>query len=220
MRKDKYEDQIAVLKQVYGDMHHEHGAGPKGVGWQSPISQQVRFGAIVRGLDFTPHSILDVGCGYGHLAPLLDGTWLSHIHYNYTGIDIVQEYIDYANEHFGRLGQFFCQDSHTYADLMGENSYDLVVGSGVTGMWQDPYHLLTDMWFMARKCMAFNWCTEVSSLTVDRALAFAHSVGCKNWLINHNYLTNDYTMHMYKHELLTVDNQFEEVGEVEELVSV
>jgi len=198
MRKDKYKDQLAVLKQVYGDMYHEHGEGPNAVGWANDYTQRIRFEAITRGWKAIPSSILDVGCGLGLLAGILDSTWLSHIAYTYVGIDIVQEFIDSATKNYGNLGKFVCQDSHTHADLVGENAYDLVIGSGVTGMWQDPYQVLTDMWFMAKKWMTFNWCEDVSPLTVDRVLSFARQVGCNIWTLDHSYLPNDYTIHMFK----------------------
>ena len=222
MNKSKYDDQLAVLKQVYGDMHHEHGFSPAALGWKNKDTQTARFHAIVKGLDLVPGSMLDVGCGFGELAVFLDSTWFSHIHYSYVGIDIVEEFIRVADRKFGHLGRFVCQDSHTHADLVGENAYDLVVGSGVTGMWEDPYRVLTDMWFMAGKCMVFNWCEDVSSLTVDRVLSFARSVGCNRWVLNHSYLPNDYTIHMYKPSPGEIVPSYwrEEVDTSKELVGV
>ncbi len=45
--------------------------------------------------------ILDVGCG--------PGDWvLKFPNSEYVGIDISQEYIDNANNRFGKLGRFYC----------------------------------------------------------------------------------------------------------------
>lgn len=216
MHKDKHEDQLELLRMVYRDSILEHGATAKGVGWSDETSQVERFKVLTQGISLGRKFILDVGCGYGRLAFHL--MW--HHSYplpNYTGIDIMPELVLEAQKRYGRFGTFHPFDAKYWADEMGENAYDVVLGSGVVAMWHEPIPLLIDMWHMAKECMAFNWNTNTSNLTVDRVLALCREVGCKRWNINHNYLPDDYTVHMFKDNTGKVES---EDGAEKELVSV
>lgn len=197
MRDSEHDNQVKVLQQMYGDLHHEHGETPMGVGWGSRKGQYARFHALLNyKKHLNPHNILDVGCGYGGFFTFVRMFKSKRI--GYTGIDIVEDYIEIAKTRYPRNGSFQCRSVKEHAEIWGENAYDLVVGSGVVGWWNDPFQPLTDMWYLAKKCMAFNWHEDTSQLTVQKALAFAEMVGCSDWTIQHDYLEKDYTVHMYK----------------------
>ncbi len=68
--------------------------------------------------------ILDLGCGNGRFIDILgDKT------FKYTGIDNLQEFIDFAKEKYGDKGKFVCGDA---LDLPSQNSeFDIVVSFGV-----------------------------------------------------------------------------------------
>ncbi len=66
--------------------------------------------------------VLDVGCGTGELLPYLPAN------IDYTGFDMLQSYIDYANKKFAGKGKFLCIDVNENLEaIFPENSYDLIL---------------------------------------------------------------------------------------------
>ena len=76
------------LAAYYGPLLAEHGNHYRGVGWVAEHLQSVRFEVLSAVGDLRHASILDVGCGVGHL---LD--WLTARGYDgaYTGIEVQEE---------------------------------------------------------------------------------------------------------------------------------
>lgn len=81
----------------------EHAATPRGVGWNSPEAQEIRFDQLLKVVhDNEPNtaSLNDIGCGYGALLPYLArrGKRL-----NYRGFELSQTALALAKElHAGR----------------------------------------------------------------------------------------------------------------------
>lgn len=79
------------VQQYYDEKIQTHGPTAKGVDWNSPESQQMRFSQLLkvvdRGASFT---INDFGCGYGALADYLQHEGLS---FRYRGFDISPDMI-------------------------------------------------------------------------------------------------------------------------------
>jgi SAM-dependent methyltransferase len=70
MRHDAILD---AVERYYSARFAEHGASARGVDWNSPESQELRFeqlGILFRD-DSTPFSVNDLGCGYGAFASYL-----------------------------------------------------------------------------------------------------------------------------------------------------
>ncbi len=66
--------------------------------------------------------VLDVGCGTGELLPYLPSG------IDYTGFDMEQKYIDYANKKFAGKGKFLCIDvNQNLESIFPENSFDLIL---------------------------------------------------------------------------------------------
>ena len=70
-----------------------------------------------------PTSILEIGCGTANALNYLDRN------IKYTGIDISQDYIDYAKSKFGSKGQFICGDLLDI-DISSLGMFDLVLAIG------------------------------------------------------------------------------------------
>jgi SAM-dependent methyltransferase len=66
--------------------------------------------------------VLDIGCGTGELLPYLPSA------IDYTGFDMEQKYIDYANKKFAGKGKFLCIDvNQNLETIFPENTYDLIL---------------------------------------------------------------------------------------------
>jgi Methyltransferase domain len=89
----------AIRTQVghyYSDKVVTHGPTARGVDWNSPESQHLRFCQLAKVIDGdSPFSINDYGCGYGAFVDHLQGSGLA---FNYRGFDISDEMISAARQ--------------------------------------------------------------------------------------------------------------------------
>src|SRR5260221_5174237 len=89
------------VQQYYGDKVQTFGATARGVDWNSPESQRLRFAQLLKLADpGRPFSINDYGCGYGALAAYLEEGGYS---FSYCGFDISSRMIARAKELYGRM---------------------------------------------------------------------------------------------------------------------
>ncbi len=117
----------ALLNDVsayYSGRLAEHGPTPRGVDWNSPQSQQVRFRELLRVYDCAaPGTLGDYGCGYG---ALLEHMREAGLHGDYCGYDIAEAMITAARQRHGHdVRAVFGCDEQVLAGA------DYVVASGV-----------------------------------------------------------------------------------------
>ena len=121
------------MKKISQDLHNhykktflKHGANSKGVDWGDKewagLLRQQKMLEVIRP-NLKPVSLLDVGCGYGALADLINERRLN---ISYTGLDVVPDMVDAAIKRHPN-SDFICGDIMT-ADL---NSYDYIVCNGI-----------------------------------------------------------------------------------------
>jgi SAM-dependent methyltransferase len=120
--------------------------------WSSRESQEARYAILAQIADLQGADVLDFGCGTGHLA-----TYLAQqgVNVRYTGVDIVQEFLELArNKHpHHRFGLI--------QDFEGGEMFDWVLVSGVfnnrtenNGSFFRNY--ISRLWKMSKKGIAFN----------------------------------------------------------------
>ena len=116
----------ANLKEHYGEQYSRFGSTSEGVDWgkdkHSAESRQLQMlGLVLEGNDDV--SLLDVGCGYGHLADLI---LRKNMGIEYSGVDVVPEMIRDARK---RLPQFnFYNADFLDAEI---SDYDYLVCNGI-----------------------------------------------------------------------------------------
>lgn len=119
-----------LFRQHHVKKFQEHGATAKGVDWNDEGEMRFRYDKILRVLDRDfdrpagPPSLLDVGCGWGGLLGHCQEGGLA---VDYTGIDVVEEMVAYARDHFP-AGRFLVQDVF---DMEGDGLYDYVVCNAI-----------------------------------------------------------------------------------------
>ncbi|MGF9976251.1 class I SAM-dependent DNA methyltransferase [Viridibacillus arvi] len=79
----------------YKNLFDKYGDSFKSAQWADKESQEKRFQILLGIEDIENSRILDFGCGTGHLATYLKRM---NINVNYTGVDIVPEFISCAKE--------------------------------------------------------------------------------------------------------------------------
>lgn len=135
---DLTENFYSTRNKVLDINEEKNESSAKHVGWQSYESQRQNFEAATN-LDriswTSVDSVLDVGCGYGELVRYLrerkgfKGT--------YTGVDILDRFIDVANRHHGDddRNTFICGDILSCSRL--SSFYDVVISMGTLSVNYD-----------------------------------------------------------------------------------
>ena len=92
---------LSSVERYYSGRFAEHGATARGVDWNSPESQELRFEQLLRVADRAgrPFTLNDYGCGYGALVPYLARRGLDAV---YRGFDVSEPMLEHARrEHEG-----------------------------------------------------------------------------------------------------------------------
>jgi SAM-dependent methyltransferase len=194
------------LAAYYEPLLAEHGNHYRGVGWVTEHLQTVRFEVLSGVGDLRHASILDVGCGVGHL---LD--WLTERGFDgaYTGIEVQEEMAararalhpeeDYPNARF-ECGEFLAMGRGYRADY--------VLASGIFPL-ADMELLKTTvaaMFKSAEKGLAFNCLSAFTPRREPPFFMFADPLEVfeycttltKALLFRHDYLPQDFTVYLYK----------------------
>jgi SAM-dependent methyltransferase len=121
MNDDSIRDRV---QQYYTEKIQTWGATARGVDWNSPESQCLRFGQLIKLIDGGgPFTINDYGCGYGALADHLRENGYS---FRYCGFDISSQMIAKAKDLHSAMSQatFVSEES-------GLSQADYTVASGI-----------------------------------------------------------------------------------------
>ena len=198
MMSQSYEEQ---LNKHFQPLVQKHGASHKSVNWGSESSQNLRFKML---LSFDPkegQSLLDLGCGVGHLFKFIEANYPG---INYKGIDLVPDMISQAK-------QSYPQTDFEKADILEknwENSFDLVVASGIFYIGCDydgMFACLESMWKSARKVISFNslssWASEKDEgeFYADplKVVDYCRSLSSKV-ILRHDYMPHDFTVQVFR----------------------
>lgn len=101
----------------------QYGSTPRGVDWNSPESQELRFEQLLRVVDGpAPFSLNDYGCGYGRLAGYLRERGTAC---DYRGFDLAPRMIEAARQQYAGTP---CTFTSREADLAPA---DYTVASGI-----------------------------------------------------------------------------------------
>jgi SAM-dependent methyltransferase len=189
----------------YEDKVRRFGYDHRGLGFRNRSSQEKRFEALLSLGDFAGRRILDVGCGFGDfLAFLVE----RDVHPLYTGLDVCEPMIERCEERFpAGAGRFVAGD---VLDHEPDQPYDYVVASGLFGLDSPGVRerivpTLERMFAWCRIGAAANFLSARYAKQVEgriyiepgKALeaAFALTPAVR---VDHNYLPNDFTVHLYK----------------------
>ena len=146
----------AQLIDHYEDCLARHGDSHRGVDWPNPQDAATRYQVmldVIRSPDKTI-SLLDFGCGAGHLCEYIQAQKLSQI--KYAGLDLSAQFVTLATSKFP--AHRFYQTDILAADAAALPSFDYIVLNGVlteklamsfNEMWDYTQRLLRAVFAMA-----------------------------------------------------------------------
>ncbi len=111
------------IRNSYRASFRKHGDSPASLLTPKGKSE-LRFRAIDPLVSETPVKILDYGCGLGYFFEYLNH---KKFKFQYTGVDIMPEFIDACQKKFGSQGNFICINPEDSI----KGPFDLVFSSGV-----------------------------------------------------------------------------------------
>ncbi len=129
--------------------------------------------------------VLDVGCAVGGLGRALSEKY--HLS-SYTGIDINQQAIEYANAQSDNINdaKFLCADIVT-TDALKEQSYDSVFALSVADWNVDVLGILEACW----QKVAPGGCLILTQRLTDKASALDHSISYQHIVPAHDYIVDE-----------------------------
>ena len=200
------------ISNIYDKRFDTFNNTPKGVFWNSKLSQDLRLNIILdkilQNTKSDEFSIADIGCGYGRFYEILKERNLDD-KVKYHGFDINQKIInfcknnkDFVNVKFGISALPF--DDTDYVVMSG--TYNLTPTNDIS-LWED-YIIknLTNNWKFVRKAMIFN-CLIKEKRKIEKKLYYTELSWikkicernfCDPEVIKHNLLKDDITIILKK----------------------
>lgn len=201
------------MKSHYENTFRKFGANCQGVDWGTDVyNLNLRYEKmldIVTEKYSNNYTILDVGCGYGGIYEYLVK---KGINFNYTGLDVVKDMIDYAqNKH--TEAQFIQGD---FLEKSIDDKFDYVVCNGIftqklnCGIKEmDLYckKIIEKMYDICKVGIAFNMMTNKVNYMTDN-LFYTSPVELLSYCfeltnkikLDHTYPLYEYTIYLYKKE--------------------
>jgi SAM-dependent methyltransferase len=196
------------VAHYYSDRVQAHGCTARGVDWNSPESQQLRFAQLLKICDppaaaDAPLVLNDYGCGYGALVDYLLAQGYT---FRYCGFDIAEEMLARAREQYGTRSDCTFVSSAT---ALPQAAYTLASGimnvklDTPTAEWQDyVLHTLHQMAEHSQQGFAFNMLTSYSDAEYMRPdLFYADPLWlfdyCKQHFSRYVALLHDYPLYEF-----------------------
>jgi len=192
-------------RRWYEEKVRQYGYDHRGLGFRTRSSQERRFHALLALGEFHGRRLLDVGCGFGDLLAFLLERGIRPL---YTGLDICAPMVTRCHQRFSVRDGIFAVGDVLEHQPRGE--YDFVVASGIFGLAaagarERVLPTLERMFRWSRIGVAVNFLSErapekvANRLYVDpcQALDWAFRL-TPSARIDHTYLPNDFTLHLYK----------------------
>jgi len=206
-----------VIFEHYEKCFDKYGDSHRGVDWPNEEDTykryQIMLNVIFNSNDGTRNSILDFGCGCGHL---LSYILKNNLPINYIGMDISKKFIGVCKDKFPT--HIFYHKDILIDSIEEVPSVDYVVMNGVftekrnltdEQMWDFFTKVLIKIFSKAKIGIAFNvMCPIVDYkdeklfyLSYDKLGLFLKNNLSRHYVINNHYKLWEYTVYVYRDEI-------------------
>lgn len=196
------EDYERKIRAFYEPLLAAHGDATAAVGYPEPAGQQGRYAMIAEVGNLAQASVLDIGCGVGHLLDFLRANGFAG---DYLGIDLLPEMVERARRrHPG--ARFEVADF--LADAPRLSGRDFVLASGVLqhGDRERMERMIAAMYESCQVAAAFNAFSTWYEGTLDARFHAADPLAVLDFcrgltprlLLRHEYVAHDFTVYLYR----------------------
>ena len=158
------------LVEQYQRAFAENGDSPAGVLWPRG-RQALRFDALTRHFSSGGFSVLDYGCGLGHLKAYLDQDCSN---YEYHGADLVPEFVNAVAAKYPEVRVQLIQsymDASTPVDhIVISGTFNIIEGADRAAYVGRVHATLTHLFSLARISLAVNFMTDRVDFMQPQAL--------------------------------------------------
>ncbi len=193
---------LSRITHFYESALAEYGANdPRSVHWVDKYRQLIRYEVLLHIAAIDNKSILDVGCGLGDFYKFLIK---KKIHVEYTGIDIIPEFITIAHNKYPE-GVFIQKDIFSM-----ETTYDYIFASGVMSFKVENnkefyFGMIKKLYEMAQCGVAFNMLNNADHIDNETYAAYSPkeiadfcNSFCAHVEIIADYMPQNFTVFLYK----------------------
>ena len=165
------------ISHIYNKRFNNHNNTPKGVFWNSKLSQDLRLNIILdkilQNSKSDEFSIADIGCGYGRLYEIIRERKLDR-KVQYHGFDINEKLINFCKNNGDFKNVQFSINSFPFKItdyVVMSGTYNLTPTNNIS-LWED-YIIknLTSNWKLVKKAMIFN-CLIKEKKEINKALYY------------------------------------------------
>lgn len=195
------------LKKKYKEAFNKHGYSEKSVFWPKG-RQNERFAALTRLIKKKKFSILDFGCGLGHMLDYLNKNFQGNFYYQ--GADVVEDFITQNKLMFPTIDFQLISD---YKDL--KNNFDYILISGAFNMsYFDNlqkhknlvYEILEELFKKVNVYLSVNFMTDQVDYiqkgayhqNVEELLTFVKTKLSKRYVLDCSYMPYEFTITVFK----------------------
>ncbi len=200
------------ISNIYDKRFDTFNNTPKGVFWNSKLSQDLRLNIILdkilQNTKSDEFSIADIGCGYGRFYEILKERNLDD-KVKYHGFDINQKIINFCKNNKDFVSVKFGISAFPFDDtdyVVMSGTYNLTPTNDIS-LWED-YIIknLTNNWKFVRKAMIFN-CLIKEKRKIEKKLYYTELSWIKKMcernfcdpeVVKHNLLKDDITIILKK----------------------
>jgi SAM-dependent methyltransferase len=197
----------------YEDCLARHGDNHRGVDWPKAEDAELRYSIMLGLIERDaprPVTLLDFGCGAGHLLESIRRRGLAGLEYH--GLDLSDRFVSLCRRKFPGM-PFHVAD--VLEDRLESFRFDYVIMNGVftekrslshEAMWDHVRVVLKRTWPIARRGLAFNVMSkqvdwerdDLFHLACDTLLAFLKAELSRHCVVRHDYGLFEYTTYVYR----------------------
>ena len=169
------------ISNIYNKRFDNFNNTPKGVFWNSKLSQDLRLNIILdkilQNTKSDEFSIADIGCGYGSFADYLNRNY-NESKFNYEGFDINPKFIKHCRSKFSEANLRFIIDSKPSSKkdfVTMSGTYNLATTTNVSLWEQYLFSCLSECWSYTKTAMIFNLQTSTKSKISSQNIYYANA---------------------------------------------
>lgn len=204
----------AQIVDSYRRLFAAHGYAPKSLGWDKG-KQFLRFHQLTSNWDLAGRSILDVGCGFGDFVGYLRAMNIEGC--DYTGIDLVEEFVNEGERRFGSPRATFVRTS--LEDYVPPSAFDYVIASGTFNLkvegadgYEEIRRSLSKMFALSEIALSADFISDRVDYAYDhnfvsapeKILGMAYELS-RNVVLRNDYFPFEFCVTIYRDESFSRD---------------